>query len=110
YLRVILALSIHTAQPRRAETDLQRAHRATAVVEHEPAGCPPDPVARDPERLRHVGGELRVLEEVLEDLAPRDERLALHARGEGGLIDDGREAGADGGGNVGGQRRCQASG
>jgi len=50
-----------------------------------------------------------VLDEVLEHVAPRDERFALDAGRERRLVDDGREARPDGRGDLRGKRRYQTS-
>src|SRR5207237_699947 len=89
---------------------LDASDRAPTVVEHQAFRRAPDPIPRDLERARDVRGELRMLDEELEDVVARDERLALHAGGDRGLIHDGGQPRANGDGKLRGQRGPETSG
>src|SRR5439155_10842931 len=107
---VVLTLGVHHTHTRPAVDDLDASDRAPTVVEHQAFRRAPDSIPRDLERARDVRGELRMLDEELEDVVPRDERLALHAGGDRGLIHDGGQPRANGDGKLRGQRGPETSG
>src|SRR5204863_346858 len=107
---VVLTLGVHHTHTRPAIDDLDASDRAPTVVEHQAFRRAPDSIPRDLEGARDVRGELRMLDEELEDVVARDERLALHAGGDRGLIHDGGQPRANGDGKLRGQRGPETSG
>ena len=73
------AACVHHTRAGRGVDDLERALRAPAVVDREASGRGPDLVAGELQRPRDMRRELGMIEQVFEDLAAHDERLAVDA-------------------------------